>query len=182
MRRTLVLVALGVGLGLLPAGCGNDRLPPVGPTPTAPAPAPGPPRIPDDVPGEIWDLTRTFTSIAGPEVCWAPAIGRTFDEPLAVERSGESIRLRAFLHAYPADHEEYAGTVRGEEFTARWPYSGTAVFGCRNLQFTYHRVEGEVSGRFLAEGTELTAVQVWIYHPPVGETVTLQFEWKAKKR
>lgn len=181
MRRPLTLHALVVGLGLLLAGCDNRASPLA---PGSPPPSPPVPRQPDEVPGEPWDLTITLRSIGGADVCWAGAIGRASEWPMALERSAESITIRYELNAYPADHAEYRGSVADDAFTARTSNSGGAVFSCDGRGYAYSRFDGEVSGRFTAGGSELTAAQVLTYHPlRDGEAVvTLHLEWTGRKR
>lgn len=181
MRRTLVLVALGVSLGLLLAGCRDDTLPPVGPTPTA-SPAPAAPRFPDSWPGEPWILQSTLRSIDGPVACWTGTTGRSFEEWMAVERSDGSVRLRMGIEH---DFADFTGTMSGNQFAVRGP-SGTYRAGCvepRNTTQASYLVESEASGHFAADGTTLIGTQLETYRAEgTGETIVLRRDWEGRRR
>lgn len=178
MRRTLALV-LGVGLGLLLAGCGNDRLLPVEPT----APAPVSARFPDDWPGEPWNLQLTLTAIEGRVPCWAGTVGRTFEWWLAVERSDGGIRLRV---GNVDDYLDLTGPLTGDSFAARSPSYSPAVGSCvepgRTTTARYS-AERAVSGQFSEDGRALVAAESVTYRAEgTGDTIVLRLDWEGTRR
>jgi hypothetical protein len=171
----LTMPALAVlGLTYALAGCDTrspDGLPapPVAPT-VRPEPA-------SPVAGERWNLTGTYAGHTGPAECIQPFDGNVRppeNSVLVIYRSGESITL-------VTDHNRYVGLLVAENFSASDSDDSGASWQCGAAQIRY-RLEGQVSGRFSADGRTLTGKEFALARLASGETVTRQWDWSATRQ
>jgi hypothetical protein len=180
--RVRLLYSCVFGWQVLLAGCaGDSSVQPMAATsrtsPAAIAARPDPGQA--SLPGKRWRLTTTLRSVSGPDVCWAPAtnIGKSADWLLAIQRSGESVRLVYDVRNFPFVDVNHVGKVVAHEVVAS-SEGWTGAFACGDVRYEF-RFEANVVGRFSADGAALTAEEVWSYRLTSGETVKMQFDWGA---
>ena len=138
------------------------------------------PTIPSAVPAtgaqERWNLTRTFTGHTGSEGCTIALdeIGRmASDSVLLIQRSDESMRF------FTADHNDYVGSVDGNEFFASEIEAGSTLqCGEARLRF---RIEGRVSGRFSSDGRSLVGQEISIFLFESGKMIIRRWDWQARR-
>jgi hypothetical protein len=125
---------------------------------------------------ERWTLSRTFTGHTGSEGCALAfdAIGRAAsDSVLVLQRSNATLRF------VTADHNNYVGTLAGNEFLATETEAGpTLQCGESRLSF---RTEARVSGRFSSDGDSLVATETSVFLLESGRTITRQWDWQARR-
>jgi hypothetical protein len=98
---------------------------------------------------------------------------------MTVTRSGGSISLDSGYFQV-----NYAGTATGNDFSAtgRQPLEGGGRPCKDGTRFEQMPGVSNLSGRFSADGRELTATEVNSYRLTSGEPVTYTWEWRATRR
>jgi hypothetical protein len=175
-RRAQVLAALSTLAAIL-SGCSNQSsVSTAGPN-SAPSLAPGP-----ALSGEQWNLTTTLKSITGPKNCNSvmnAEIGETFFWQLAIDRSGESVRLIASLVG-EAGSDEYLGTeVDGVLTAAIKSRHGKTVCGGVMVDVLS---EARLSARLSGEGHTLTGEELRTYTFTSGQTSIASYGWNAARQ
>jgi hypothetical protein len=95
------------------------------------------------------------------------------DSVLLIQRSDESMRF------FTADHNNYVGTVAGNEFVATDFEAGpTLQCGESRLHF---RTEARVSGQFSSDGRSLVGTETSVFLLESGRTITRHWDWQASR-
>lgn len=158
-----------IAVALVLSGCTKDQSrSPTAPTLVAPPPAPSGP----------WSLTKIFTSITGPDICFVQNsrrnVGIQSTWSLSITRSATTV---SFL----VDDDiflELMGTVEGGDFAARsvsQPINFPACPDGTELRGTF---ETSLTGRFSEDGRRVTATETRSYHFSVGEVRSVS-DWKG---
>ena len=183
-KTAIVLFALAPSL----AGCERG----LRTLPTAPAvaasPAPAVAALPTPVvaaspalPSQRWNLTRTLKSVSTPDGCsqFGQNTERSSDWLMAIQRSGESIRVLISDTSNFSDPWSYDGAVVAEAFSVTGPgFTGFLV--CGETHFPYS-AQDSITGHFSADGRTMTGEEVDSYRLTLGGTLIYRFEWNATR-
>jgi hypothetical protein len=107
----------------------------------------------------------------------ATNIGTSTDWLMAIQRSGESIRLVYDVRNFPFLDVTHAGKVMADDVVAA-SEGWSGAFGCGGVRYEF-RFKAKVAGRFSADGRTLSGAEVWSYRLTSGDTVSLHFDWSA---
>lgn len=95
------------------------------------------------------------------------------DSALLVQRSNASMRF------FTADHNNYVGTVTGNEFLATETEAGSTL-ECGEVLLGF-RTEARVSGVFSADGASLVGSETSVFLLESGRTITRRWDWHARR-
>jgi hypothetical protein len=107
----------------------------------------------------------------------ATNIGKSADWLMAVQRSGESVRLVYDVRNFPFVDVNHVGKVVADEVVAT-SEGWTGAHACDGVRYEF-RFEANMVGRFSPDGGALSGKEVWSYRLASGETVTMHFDWSA---
>ena len=122
-----------------------------------------------------WSVTRTVTSVSGPDICLPgiPLRGQSEQGVFELRRRGD---FAAFIFFdTESSFSNYTGTMAGTVFTASRA-EGYICCNCVNFNAT-----SNLSGRFSEDGSHLTASEVWTWTLDSGQVKTFTFEWSANR-
>ena len=179
--RHRFLTATAAAAALMIGACGRGGQPisssPVSPSPVSPAssnPLPGAAAAVARIPGyeQAWLLTTVARQVTGESCGVTPApAGTQHSGLMAAARSGSAVKFLYWVSNYPTDDVDYAGSLQGDEFTARtdpWPASSFGTF------------QGSLVGRFSADGRHVDASEIWTWHCSSGDEQYL-IDWTADR-
>jgi len=173
--RTIAITIILLGPSCM-VGCSGSSSPlPAAPTSAASPAIPSP--VSATTPQERWNLTRTFTGHAASEGCTLAfdAINRTAaDSVLLIQRYG------AFVHFFTADHNNYGGTLAGNEFFVTETEDSGSTLQCGEARLRF-RTEARVSGRFSSDGSVLVGEETSVFLFESGKTIVRHWDWQAKR-
>jgi hypothetical protein len=107
----------------------------------------------------------------------ATNIGKSVDWLMAIQRSGGSIHLVYDVRNFPFVEVNHVGKVVAQDVVAA-SEGWTGAHACDGARYEF-RFEADMVGRFSADGSILTAKEVWSYRLASGKTVSMHFDWSA---
>jgi hypothetical protein len=109
-------------------------------------------------------------------------VGESSPWLMTIERSGESIHLVVSDVRDPTYRFEYEGTVVADVVTMAIKNPAPAGWCGERGGRVEFSAESHVTGRFSEDGHALTAEQVDFLRFNSGETLSLQFDWRATEQ
>ena len=175
---------LVVASAVLVSGCETGSPVPSVTTPTSIAPPAAPAPSPGPVPN--WNLVTVLEAVTGPDSCFIQqqqqlGIPRSTLELMEVVRTGTTVVFDHDTRNFPNNDLQEAGTLVGNEFTARSETLPVSFPSCPDATMLKGTFDASVSGRFSDDGTHIAAREIWAYHFSSGE-VAFVIDWSADQR
>jgi hypothetical protein len=134
-----------------------------------------------------WNLTHRFVSVTGPDNCWVreqrERLTTTWavvpNQPMRVTRENAAIAIDAQFEI--GTPYTFVGTVNGDEVSATDDRAGAVGTCSDGSRFEQRPGVASLSGRFSADGRELTATVVNSYQLTSGGEVKYTWNWVATR-
>lgn len=126
----------------------------------------------------------TLTGGNGPAECsTGPKIGSTVTYQIAIQRSGDTLRVILDPHNFPTDHwADYDGTAAGDDVTVSGHYYGMDLCGGGNVQgLINYGFPAQLTGTLVDEGRGLKGKELRTAIAN-GQLYTYEYTWSASSR